>query len=195
MEGIYMRKSGKVLNFDDDKVYVVTSNKEFVTLERNNKAPVKGSIYEGTVYVDRSSLVKLSIILISISILILSFIYFTFFFPRANIILSIDSNIKIGVNRNRIIKITDTSGSTLGLENLTSLKGNELNSGLNLLFDSALKEKLIPQRDEYSPGTIYIYITEDSKREPLNFDAFKAYAAKFNYEVIVNRNNNILNVD
>jgi len=195
MEGIYMRKSGKVINFDDDKVYVVTSNKEFVTLERNNKTPVKGSIYEGFVHIDRSNLRRLSIILISISILALSFIYFIFFFPRANIILSIDSNIKIGVNRNRIIKITDPSGATLGLENLTSLKGNELNSGLNLLFDSALKEELIPQCDEYSPGTIYIYITEDSKREPLNFDAFKAYAAEFNYKVIVNRNDNILNVD
>lgn len=190
-----MRKSGKVINFDDDKVYVVTSNKEFVTLERNNKAPVKGSIYEGTVHVDRSNLRRLFIILISISILILSFIYFIFFFPRANIILSIDSNIKIGVNRNRIIKITDPSGATLGLENLISLKGNELNSGLNILFDSALKEELIPQCDEYSPGTIYIYITEDSKREPLNFDAFKAYAAEFNYNVIVNRNDNILNID
>lgn len=190
-----MRKSGKVINSDDDKVYVVTSNKEFVTLERNNKTPAKGSIYEGTVYVDRSNIIKLFIILICISILALSFMYFIFFSPRANIILSIDSNIKISVNRNRIIKITDPSGATLGLENLTSLKGNELNSGLNLLFDSALKEELIPQCDEYSHGTIYIYITKDSKREPLNFDAFKAYAAKFNYEVIVNRNNNILNVD
>ena len=190
-----MQKSGKVINFDNDKVYVVTSNKEFVTLERNDETPVKGSIYEGTVHVDRSNLRRLSIILISISILALSFIYFIFFSPRANIILSINSNIKIGVNRNRIIKITDPSGATLGLENLTSLKGNELNSGLNILFDSALKEELIPRCDEYSPGTIYIYITEDSKREPLNFDVFKAYAAEFNYEVIVNRNDNILNID
>lgn len=190
-----MRKSGKVINFDDDKVYVVTSNKEFVTLERNNKNPIKGKSYEGTVYVDRSNLIKLFIILISISILVISIIYFVFFSPRANIILSIDSNIKIGVNRNKIVKITDSSGSTLGLEHLTSLKGNELNSGLNLLFDSALKEELIPQCDEYSPGSIYIYITKDNKREPLNFDAFKTYAAKFNYKIIVNRNDNALNID
>jgi len=58
-----MRKSGKVINFDDDKVYIVTNNKEFVTLERNDKAPIKGNIYDGTVYVDRSNLIKVFIIL------------------------------------------------------------------------------------------------------------------------------------
>ncbi len=190
-----MRKSGKVINFDDNKVYVVTSNKEFVTLEKNNKTPVKGSIYESTVYVDKSNIVKIFIILICLSILVIGFIYFIFFSPRANIILSIDSNIKIGINRNKIVKITDSSGTTMELENFTSLKGNELNLGLNLLFDSALKEELIPQCDEYSPGNIYIYIIKDNKREPLNFDAFKNYASKFNYKVIVNRNDNTLNID
>ncbi|WP_346879788.1 hypothetical protein, partial [Clostridium sp. UBA3061] len=113
-----MRKSGKVINFDDDKVYIVTNNKEFVTLERNDKAPIKGNIYDGTVYVDRSNLIKVFIILISICALVLSCIYFIFFSPRANIILSLDSNIKIGINRNKIVKITDSSGSTLGLESL-----------------------------------------------------------------------------
>jgi len=195
MEGIYMRKSGKVINFDDDKVYVVTNNKEFVTLERNDKAPIKGNIYEGTIYVDRSNLIKVFIILISICVLVLSCIYFIFFSPRANIILSLNSNIKIGINRNKIVRITDSSGSTIGLESLNSLKGNELNLGLNLLLDSALKEELIPQCDEYSPGSIVIYITKDNKREPLNFDNFKKYASKFNYKVIVNRNDNDLNID
>ena len=190
-----MRKSGKVINFDDDKVYVVTNNKEFVTLERNDKAPIKGKIYEGTIYVDRSNLIKVFIILISICVLVLSCIYFIFFSPRANIILSLDSNIKIGINRNKIVRITDSSGSTLGSESLSSLKGNELNLGLNLLLDSALKEELIPQCDEYSPGSIVIYITKDNKREPLNFDNFKKYASKFNYKVIVNRNDNTLNID
>jgi hypothetical protein len=195
MEGIYMRKSGKVINFDDNKVYVVTSNKEFVTLEKNNKTPVKGSIYEGTVHINKSNIVKIFTILICLSILVIGFIYFIFFSPRANIILSIDSNIKIGINRNKIVKITDSSGTTMDLENFTSLKGNELNLGLNLLFDSALKEELIPQCDEYSPGNIYIYIIKDNKREPLNFDAFKNYASKFNYKIIVNRNDNTLNID
>jgi len=195
MKGIYMRKSGKVINFDDDKVYIVTNNKEFVTLERNDKTPIKGNIYDGTVYVDRSNIIKIFIILIFICALVLSCIYFIFFSPRANIILSLDSNIKIGINRNKIVKITDSSGSTLGLESLSSLKGNELNLGLNLLFDSALKEELIPKCDKYSPGSIYIYITKDNKREPLNFDNFKKYAEKYNYKVIVNRNNNALNID
>ncbi len=192
-----MRKSGKVINFDDDKVYIVTNNKEFVTLERNDKAPIKGNIYDGTVYVDRSNLIKVFIILISICALVLSCIYFIFFSPRANIILSLDSNIKIGINRNKIVKITDSSGSTLGLESLSSLKGNELNLGLNLLFDSALKEELIPKCDEYSPCSIYIYIyiTKDNKREPLNFDNFKKYAEKYNYKVIINRNDNDLNIN
>jgi len=42
---------------------------------------------------------------------------------------------------------------------------------------------------------VYIYITKDNKREPLNFDNFKKYAGKYNYKVIINRNDNDLNID
>lgn len=187
-----MKKSGKVINFDDSKVYVVTSNKEFITLERNDTTPVKGSMYTGVVFVDHSNSIKLFFIIIAVSILIISCIYFIFLAPKAKIIVSLDTNIKIGINNNKIVKITDSSGSNMDMEDYAPIKGNELNDGLSLLFDTAVSEKLIPVVDEYSPGKIYIYITKDHKGEPLNFDVFKDYAGKFNYEVIINRNDNTL---
>jgi|GEM_PF-331836 len=192
MEGIDMKKSGKVINFDDSKVYVVISNKEFITLERNDITPVKGKIYTGVVYVDHSNTIKLFSIIIAISIIIITCIYFIFLSPRANIIVSLDSNIKIGINNNKIVNITDSGDSSIGMEDFKSIKGNELNAGLSLLLDTAFKKELIPAADEYSQSKIYIYIIKEHKKEPLNFDVFKEYAAKFNYEVIVNRNDNAL---
>ncbi len=193
MEGMDMKKTGKVINFDDSKVYVVISNKEFVTLERNDASPVKGKMYTGVVYVDRSNTIKLFSIIIAISILIITCIYFIFLAPRANIIVSLGSNnIKIGINNNKIVNITDSGNSSIDMEDFKSIKGNESNSGLSLLLDTALKKELIPVADEYSQSKIYIYIIKEHKKEPLNFDVFKEYAAKFNYEVIVNRNDNAL---
>jgi len=192
MEGICMKKHGKVINFDNDKVYVVTDDKEFVTIERNSRTPIKGSSYSGVQFVDRSNMIKVFSILIIVSIIVITSLHFIFFAPRASIIISLNSNVKLDVNNNKIVKITDSSGAPLDTESFNSLKGNELNDGLSILFDTALNKEIIPICDEYSKGNIYVYITKNHKKEPLNFDVFKEYAYKFNYEVIVNRNDNVL---
>ncbi|MEG1257248.1 hypothetical protein [Clostridium sp.] len=187
-----MKKHGKVINFDNDKVYVVTDDNEFVTIERNSTPPIKGSTYSGVQFVDRSNMIKIFSILIFVSIIVITSLYFIFFAPRASIIISLGSNIKLDINNNKIVKITDSSGVPLDTDNFNSLKGNELNDGLSILFDTALNKEIIPICDEYSKGNIYVYITKSHKKEPLNFDVFKEYAYKFNYELIVNRNDNVL---
>lgn len=185
-----MKKSGKVINFDDEKVYVVTDTKEFVTLERNKIDPIKGKIYTGVEYIDKTNVIKITSIIISICLILTAILYFVFFSATSTFIVTIDGNIKVGINNNKIVSITDVGDIKVSNEEFASIKGNEVNDGLILLFELAYKQEILPPQDFWSMGKIYIYITKDKKDQVIDFTKFKDYAYQFNYEVIVNRNNN-----
>lgn len=185
-----MKKTGKVINFDEEKVYIVTETKDFVTLERNEIEPIKGKVYTGIEYIDRSNQFKIISIVIGICFLLTTALYFIFFSSTSSFIVTIDGNTKIGVNGTKIVSITDAGDIELTNEQFTSIKGNELNDGLILLFELAYKEEILPPQDFWSMGKIYIYVIKDTKEEPLDFTKFKEYAYQFNYEIIVNRNTN-----
>ncbi|WP_404988385.1 hypothetical protein [Clostridium culturomicium] len=185
-----MKITGKVINFDEEKVYIVTDTKEFVTLERNEMDPIKGRVYTGIEYIDRTNQVKIISIIIAICVLLTTTLYFIFFSATSSFIVTIDGNTKVGVNNNKIISVTDVGDIELTNEQFTSIKGNEVNDGLILLFDLAYKQEILPPQDFWSMGKIHIYVTKDKGEEPIDFTKFKEYAYQFNYEVIVNRNNN-----
>ena len=189
-----MKKLGKVINFDDEKVYIITKHKEFVTLERNKTVPIKGQEYEGIEYVDKSNLIKVLLVIIVAALIIIGGIYYTFFSPRASIIVTMHDNLNLGINRNKIIELSDVNGLDISNENFPSIKGDNLDEGLTLLFDYYTKSELLPPCDEYSPGEIYIYITKSHKKEPLQVESFSNYASEHNYNVIINRNDNVLNI-
>lgn len=185
-----MKKSGKVINFDEDKVYIVTDSKEFVSIERNEAEPIKGLTYTGVVFVDRSNQFKFVSAIIAICLILTAALYFIFFSASQSFIVTIDGNTKIGVNNNKIVSVTDAGGTKLTNEQFTSIRGNEINEGLILLFDLAYNQEILQPQDFWSMGKIYIYITKDNKNNPIDFTKFKEYAYQFNYEVIVNRNTN-----
>lgn len=185
-----MKRTGKVINFDNEKVYIVTDTKEFVSVERNKMDPIKGKVYTGIEYVDKSSLLKVISIIIAMCLLLTTTLYFLFFSSTSSFIVTIDGNTKIGVNNNKIVSVTDPGDIELTNEQFASIKGNDVNDGLILLFDLAYKEEILPVQDFWSMGKIYIYVTKDKKDEPIDFTKFKEYAYQFNYEIIINRNNN-----
>lgn len=185
-----MKRSGKVINFDDEKVYIVTDTKEFVTLERNEIEPIKGKTYTGVEFIDKTNIIKLISIVIGICVILTATLYFIFFSATSTFVITIDGNTKIGVNNNKIVSITDAGDIELTNEQFTSIKGNEVNDGLILLFDLAYKQEILQPQDFWSMGKIYIYITKDKEESSLDFTKFKEYAYQFNYEIIVNRNNN-----
>ena len=45
-----MRKSGKIINIEKNKVYIITANNEFVTLEKHEAEPTIGELYAGEVF-------------------------------------------------------------------------------------------------------------------------------------------------
>lgn len=187
-----MMRTGKVLNFDEDKVYLMTKEKQFVTVKRNKKVPIKDENYTGEEIVPTSKLVVFLSVLILVSILGIYLIKFLFFRADASVVVSFNSNIKVGINSNKIVELTSVGGDSesLALVEHSSVKGTEINDGLIILFDEALKEKLLDTYTGYDRGKVNIYITNQGHKEPLNFTKFTDYAYDHNYDVIVNKNDN-----
>jgi hypothetical protein len=185
-----MKKSGKVLNFDNEKVYLVTSENEFITVERGKTLPVEGQPYRGEEIVPPSKIVGILSLFIICSILSIYLINFLFFRADASIVISLDTNVKIGINNNKIVSVDGIGGNSLELVNASLVKGNELNDGLIILFDEALNQKLIDTYTGYDRGKITIYITKTGHKEPLNFNKFTDYAYNLNYDILVNKNDN-----
>lgn len=195
LEGFNMKKTGRVINFDDSKVYIITKDKEFVTVERTAEEPIKGHSYCGREYIDRSNLIKILTIIIIVALLAIAGIYYYAFSARSSIVISMFENTKIGINKNTIVSISDINGVKYTGTDFPAIKGDTVNEGLCLLLDYSFKNELLTQRDEYSPGTIYIFITKKGKNDNLDFTEFQEYAAKFNYNVVINRNDNVLNLN
>lgn len=190
-----MKKTGRVINYDDSKVYIITKDKEFVTVERTTEEPIKGNSYCGKEYVDRSNLIKILTIIIVVALVSIAGIYYYAFSARSSIVISMFENTKIGINKDTIVSISDVNGIKYTDTDFPAIKGDTVNEGLCLLLDYSLKNELLSQRDQYSPGTIYIFITKEGKKDNLDFAKFQEYAAKFNYNVVINRNDNILNLN
>jgi len=185
-----MKKTGRVLNFDKNKVYIVTSENEFVTVERHKETPIKDKLYRGEEITKTSKTVfTLTIVILAcfLSIYILKFFFFT---SDANIVIKFDRNIKIGINNNKIVEVTPVGGGSLQLVDTTSVMGNEINDGLIILLDEALKQKLIRNYTGYDRGQISVYIIKAGHREPLNFTKFIDYAYDRNYDILLNKNDN-----
>jgi hypothetical protein len=185
-----MKKSGKVLNFDNEKVYLVTEENEFITVERSKTLPVEGETYIGEEITPPSKIAGVLSLFILVSIISIYLINFLFFRSDASIVVSFNTNIKIGINNNKIVKIDGIGGNSLELVSASSVKGTELNDGLIILFDEALNQKLIKAYTGYDRGTLTVYITKAGHKEPLNFSKFIDYASDLNYDVLVNKNDN-----
>lgn len=185
-----MKRTGKVLNFDEEKVYLMTNEKEFVTVKRHNKEPIKDESYTGMEIAKPSKTIFILTGVIIACILFIYLIKFFFFSTDASIVVTFDTNVKIGINKNRIVKVEGIGGGSLKLVETTSVIGNELNEGLIILLDEALNQQLIQTYSDYDRGKISVYILNEGYKEPLNFTKFVDYAYDHNYDILVNKNDN-----
>lgn len=185
-----MKRTGKVLNFDEEKVYLMTKEKEFVTVKRHSKEPIKDESYTGMEIAKPSKTIFILTGVIIACILSIYLIKFFFFSTDASIVVTFDTNVKIGINKNRIVKVEGIGGGSLKLVETTSVIGNEVNEGLIILLDEALNQKLIQTYSGYDRGKISVYILNEGYKEPLNFTKFVDYAYDHNYDILVNKNDN-----
>ncbi|MBU3178922.1 anti-sigma factor domain-containing protein [Clostridium estertheticum] len=184
-----MQKSGKIINIEKNKVYVVTKNNEFVTLKRNVIEPVLGEIYVGE-KVKPFALWKYILSLIC-SLLIVFIIRQLYMNNRYNYSVIVDMNCSLKMDVNASNNVTNVEGVSSGgykIKQLVNLKDTSLNQSLHLILDESIKQKYLTKAHADDGFKISIFITGNKNKAPINLTEFEKYAETHNFKVLINDN-------
>lgn len=185
-----MRKVGKVLNIDGDKVYIVTKDNEFCTLRKNNIIPQKGSAYAGELYKKSSPFKKLAtifLLFLFIAFLIEGFLYFK---PKSKLIIDMNSSFKISVNNLGII-INAEGNNSKGraiLKN-TKIKYKTLDEGLTTILTKSISKDYIgtPKSPTFK---ITIFVVDGPKNFKPTYENFTNAAKNKDIKITINNDGN-----
>ncbi|MBU3159549.1 hypothetical protein KPL37_07235 [Clostridium frigoris] len=184
-----MQKSGKIINIEKDKVYIVTTNKEFVTLKRHAVEPVIGEIYIGKEF--KPITTWKYILVITCSLLILLLIRQLYVNNRYNYSVIVDMNCSLKMDLNGSNKVTNVEGISSGgykIKQLLNLKNTSLNQSLRLILDESIKQKYLTKAHADDGFKISIFISGNINKNPINLTEFKDYAETRNFKVLINDN-------
>ena len=182
--------SGKVLNYDKDKVYVVTDNNEFKVLKRNKNIPQKDEMYSGKIYNKTSSTVlKISFVFICLISMIISYYLYNYYSTKYTVVCKMNVVVSLKVNyKNKIIGVKGiNSRGKKSIENL-KLKHMPLNEGLISLFNKCIELNYLNDKFIKRNNKILLYISNNYENYAVDLLPFKKYANKLNYTVLINNN-------
>lgn len=173
-----MKKTGRVLNFEKRKVYIVTEDNEFLVVKRGSKDPVKNEEYTGEV-IKLSKTQKKIISFFLIIIMVFSIAVISIYLnPKATIVVDMNVTYKIKINKyDKIIGI-DSLNSKKATEILksTKVKGENLNTGLSSLFRTCISMGVIDSDYIESHGSITVFVLDDtgifSKSKDIKLDLY-----------------------
>ncbi|MBU3113131.1 anti-sigma-I factor RsgI family protein [Clostridium lacusfryxellense] len=182
-----MRKSGKIINIEKDKVYIITESKEFVTLEKHAEEPIIGQTYEGDVF---QSVAIWKYILIIACIILLTFSLRKLYLDNKynySVIVKMNCSIKMEVNGSN--KIQSVKGLTEGgnkIIKLVSLEHKSLEVALKLILDEAINQNYLTKAHADDGFIIYVFVTDNKNKIPINLTEFNRYAGTHDFKVILN---------
>jgi len=184
-----MQKSGKIINIEKNKVYVVTTNNEFVTLKKHATKPVIGELYIGE---EVKPIATWKYVLsLTCALLILFLIKQFYINNRYNYSVIVDMNCSLKMDVNGSNKITSVSGISSGgykIKQLINLKDTSLNQSLHLILDESIKQKYLTKAHADDGFKISIFISGNKNKTPINLTEFEKYAGSHNFKVLINDN-------
>ncbi|WP_298836502.1 anti-sigma-I factor RsgI family protein [Clostridium sp.] len=184
-----MQKSGKIINIEKNKVYIVTTNNEFATLKKNAIEPILGEIYIGE-EVKPIALWKY-VLSLTFALLILFLIKQSYMNNKYNYSVIVDMNCSLKMDLNGSDKVTNVSGISSGgytIINLLNLKDKSLNQSLHLILDESIKQKYLTKAHADDGYKISIFISGNKNKNPINLTEFEKYAGTHNFKVLINDN-------
>ena len=184
-----MRKSGKIINIEKDKVYIITEKNEFVTLVKHTPDPTIGQWYEGSEF-RNIAIWKYMLGIACIILLVFSFrkLYLD---NRYNYSVIVDMNcsIKLSVSgSNKIKKVEGRSEGGYKIIKLTNLKHKSLDEALKLILDESIKQKYLTKAHSEDGFVISIFVTGNQNNVKVNIPEFNRYAGTHNFKVLLNDN-------
>ncbi|MCB2293088.1 hypothetical protein LGK95_06070 [Clostridium algoriphilum] len=184
-----MRKAGKVINIEEDKVYIITANNEFVTLEKHTAEPVIGELYAGEEY--KKTVVWKYLLAVACIILMLFLVIQLYLDNRYNYSVIVDMNcsLKMDVNgSNKITKVEGISSGGYKMKQLVSLEHKSLDEALHLILDESIKQKYLTKAHADDGFELSIFVSGNKHKTPINLTEFNRYAGTHNFKVLLNNN-------
>ena len=184
-----MRKAGKVINIEKNKVYIITANKEFVTLEKHSTQPIMGELYAGEEF-QKGSTWKYLLIFACMLLLLFS-IRKLYLNNKHNFSVIVDMNcsIKLEVNgANRVKKVEGISSGGYKIKQTLALENKSLDEALHLILDEAIKQKYLTKAHADDGFKISVFISDNKNNTPVNLTEFEKYANSHNFKVTLNNN-------
>ena len=185
--GALMRKAGKVINIEKNKVYIITSNNEFVTLEKHTIEPTMGELYAGE---ESQSIAIWKYLLVIACTLLLLFSIRKLYLDNKHdfsVIVDMNCSLKMEVNgSNKIKKVEGISSGGYKIKQLLDLEDKPFEVALNLILDESIKQKFLTKAHADDGFKISIFISDNKSNTPVNLTDFENYANKHNFKVIIN---------
>lgn len=184
-----MIKKGKVINIRGKKVHILTEEKEFVIVKKNNEPPIIGEKYAGEVYN-----IKLKLKPVIFLIILVCCIFGLNRFMRSSIsnlqlIVQMNVTFKIHINAyDEVVKIESKSfdDNSKIIADLIPLKGKHIGEGLILLFNTCKANDLITEELINGTDSIHIFVSNNKKKHIIDFSEFENYLDKQNINVNIN---------
>lgn len=190
-----MKKAGKVINIKGKKVYILTKNKEFVIVKKNDTIPVKGKIYYGEVFKEQKKnkpKILPTVFTILLIILTLSFVSYKFYtYPTKSFIIKMNASFRITTNRfDKIVKLEplyepdDKLSKSLKEMRLINMP---VENSLIELFNKCIELGYIQNdfMDKYKE--ISIYMNNNYSSTDLTIDNFKKIVQSKNIKLSFNK--------
>ncbi|MBZ9632854.1 hypothetical protein [Clostridium sp. FP1] len=187
-----MRKAGKVINIEKNKVYIITAKNEFATLEKHAASPKIGEPYAGEEF---HSVAIWKYLLIIGCMAVLLFSIKKLYLDNKNnysVIVDMNSSIKMEVTgTDKIKKVEGVSSGGYKIKQLLSLEGKPLDVALTLILDESIKQKYLTKAHADDGFKISIFISGNKNKSPINLTEFIKYANANNFKVLVNNNEQV----
>jgi hypothetical protein len=184
-----MQKVGKVINIEKNKVYIITANKEFITVEKHGAEPIIGELYAGQEF--QRVVIWKYLLAIACILLLLFSIRKLYLENKYNFSVIVDMNcsLRMEINgSNKIKKVEGVNSKGYKIKQLLDLEHKSLEEALHLILDESIKQKYLTKAHADDGYIISIFVSDNKNNTPINLTEFKRYANTHNFKVIINNN-------
>ena len=182
-----MRKAGKVINIEKNKVHIMTMNKEFATVKRHSVQPTLGDLYAGEEF---QGIAIWKYLLSVICIILLLFSGRRLYLDNRynfSVIVDMNCSIKLEVTgSNKIKKVEGISPGGYKIIQLLALEHKSLDEALRLILDESIRQKYLTKAHADDHFPISVFISDNKNNTPVDLTEFKKYANTHNFKVLLN---------
>ncbi|ADL49918.1 anti-sigma-I factor RsgI family protein [Clostridium cellulovorans] len=191
-----MLVSGLVLKIRRKYVIALDSNGYVIKIKIGSLTPLIGEIYHGTFletkpsgYYFRKYKTPVLIItfIITISLIICSYLYYT---PTTTVYIEASAQVTLSINRyNKVVKAIALNSEGDKLLTSVRVKGTTLDESLNILYDGAIKNRII---DQYFAEAKQIYRVNIDSEANIDITSFLNTIKSSPYIIHINNKGNVI---